>query len=180
MRFTVEPSARKQMPRRFTVGHTVAAVVHRRDVGFTLTEVLISMLIFSVVAGGVVYGYIQTNRTAEWSALSLAAQSYASQGAEQVRAADWRPRDYPPATGYGTMDELPAGYSFTTNYIMDVPISGNPSSNNFAFFVTNYVTITTALTNPPLREIRSDAVWIFYLTGQVYTNTIILLRAPDQ
>lgn len=151
--------------------------------GFTLIELLIAFGVFGLISAGLIFGYVQCNRMAEWSAESLAAQSYAQQGAEQCRAADWRPRDYPYATGYGTMDELPAPYSVTncgTNYILDIPIKGNPSSSDFAFFVTNYVTITDLSYDPPLRQIRSDAVWTFYVSGQVYTNTVILQRAPDQ
>jgi type II secretory pathway pseudopilin PulG len=151
--------------------------------GFTLIELLVSFMVFAMVSAGLIYGYVQTNRMAEWSAISLAAQSYASQGAEQARAADWRPRDFPPSTGFGTMDELPAPLCYTNcgpNYIFDIPIKGNPASSDFAFFVTNIVNITTVSVNPPVRQIRSDVIWVFYLTGQVYTNTVILLRAPDQ
>lgn len=134
-----------------------------------------------MVTGGVVYGYIQVNRMAEWSAISLAAQSYAAQGAEQVRAADWRPDDYPYVAGYGGSDELPAPTNFPgAIYILDIPRQGSASNSGALFYVTNYVSITTAQTNPPLRLIRSDAVWTFFLTGKVYTNTVILLRAPDQ
>jgi len=150
--------------------------------GFTLMEILMAVVIFAMVSCGVIYGYIQANRMAEFSAMSLAAQAYASQGAEQVRAADWRPRDYPQTNGYGTMDELTNGFHSVNTYILDVPVKGSPASNDFGFFVTNYVSITNAIPggNPPLRMIRSDAVWTFYMTGKVYTNTIILLRAPDQ
>jgi type II secretory pathway pseudopilin PulG len=138
------------------------------------------MLIFSMVASGVIYGYIQANRTAEWSALSLAAQSYASQGAEMVRAANWNPREWPATNGYGTGVELVTPYYATNIYIFDVPVTGNPASNNFSFFVTNYVYVTQVQTNPLLEQIRSDAVWTFYMDNLAYTNTIILLRAPDQ
>lgn len=150
--------------------------------GFTLVEILIAFVIFTGVTSGILYGYVQTNRMAEWSCMSLSAQSYAAQGAEQARAADWRPRDYPVTNGYGTMDELPpvAYVNCGSNYVMDIPIRGNPSSTDFPFFVTNYVTVSTITLNPPLRQIRSDAVWTFYLTGRIYTNTVILQRAPDQ
>ena len=56
---------------------------------FTLVEVLISIVLLAMVMAGVIYGYAQTNRIAEWSSMSLAAQSYALQGLEQVRSAKW-------------------------------------------------------------------------------------------
>ena len=147
--------------------------------GFTLIETLVAFMVFMLVSGGVVYGYLQTNRMAEWSAISLAAQSYASQGAEQARAAKWDPSAYPPST---SADQMPAAtyVNSGTNYIFDIPIKGDPTSTNFPFFVTNVVTITTLQNNPPLRQIYSQVVWTFYVTGRVYTNTVVLLRAPDQ
>ena len=154
-----------------------------RTAGFTLIELLVAFGIFGLICSGLLYGYVQSNRMAEWSAMSLAAQSYAQQGAEQLRAADWRPRDYPYSTGFGTMDELPAPYSRTNcgpAYILDIPIKGDPSASDFAFFVTNYVRITDVSVNPAVRQIRSDAVWKFYVTGVLYTNTAIIMRAPDQ
>jgi hypothetical protein len=111
----------------------------------------------------------------------LAAQSFASQGAEQARDANWRPRDTPVTNGPGTMDELPPGTNIIggTNLIMDIPNGGTPTP---PFYVTNIITITTVSNNnPPLRQIRSDAIWTFPATGaKLYTNTTILLRAPDQ
>jgi len=151
--------------------------------GFTLVEVLMAFAFLAVVMSGLMYGYVQANRTAEWSSMSLAAQSYASQGAEQARAADWRPKDPSSVTNRpNSKDELcPTNYVLCgTNYIMDIPIKGDPSASDFAFFVTNYVSVTDASTNPPLRQIRSDVVWTFPLTRQMYTNTVILQRAPDQ
>lgn len=145
---------------------------------------MISFLIFAMVTGGVVSGYVLANRLALWSSLSLAAQSSASQGAERARAANWRPRDYPPATGPGTMDELPPGSGgapvFTNVDYLDVPSKGNPDASDFDMWVTNYVWVSNVTTNPPLRMIRSDAIWTFPLTGQGYTNTVTLLRAADQ
>lgn len=162
----------------------VTANRRRKAAGFTLAEILISLMVFSLVSSGIIYGYVQVNRAAQWSAISLAAQSFASQGVEQARAANWNPRGYPMTSNFpGSYDELAAPTNYVlsgTNYILDVPIKGTPSSANFAFFVTNYISITSVSPDPPLRQIRADAVWQFYLTGQVYTNTAILLRAPDQ
>ena len=151
--------------------------------GFTLVETLIAFLVFGMVISGVLYGYVQINRMAEWSSMSLAAQSAASSGAERARAADWRPQDFPPTNGPGTMDELPANANypvFTNVDYMDIPTKGDPASTNFSNWTTNYVWVTTASVNPPLREIQSYCLWTFPLTGTVYTNTVILMRAPDQ
>jgi prepilin-type N-terminal cleavage/methylation domain-containing protein len=155
----------------------------RKSAGaFTLIEIVISLAILGTVLSGLIYGYVQANRTAEWTSMSIAAQSYASQGAEEARAADWRPRDYPVTSGAGTMDELTNGTMFTNISFMDIPTKGTPNSTNFQFWVTNFVSITNLSINPPLREIRSYAVWTFpkgasYIS---YTNWTILDRAGDQ
>lgn len=136
-----------------------------------------------LVSSGIIYGYVQANRTAEWSSLSLAAQSYASQGAEQARSANWNPNGFPMSSNYpGSYDELPPTNEVFggTNNVLDVPSKGIPGSTNFAFYVTNYVSVTNLSINPYLRQIRSDAVWSFYLTGVLYTNTTVLLRTSNQ
>ena len=82
------------------------------------------------------------------------------------------------------MDELPPTANglpvFTNVDFFDIPSKGDPAATNFNMWVTNYVWITSYSVNPPLRQIRSDAVWRFPLTGTFYTNSIILWRAPDQ
>jgi prepilin-type N-terminal cleavage/methylation domain-containing protein len=157
---------------------------HRKRAGFTLAEILVSLLVFSLVSSGLIYGYVQVNRMTQLTAISLAAQSFAAQGAEAARAANWNPRGYPMSSNYpGAFDELAAPTNYVqsgTNYILDIPIKGSPASNNFAFFVTNYISITNVSLNPPVRQIRCDAAWRFYLTGQAYTNTCILIRTADQ
>jgi type II secretory pathway pseudopilin PulG len=166
----------------------VPAIVNkcRRTAAFTLVEIVVSLLVLGLVSSGLIFGYVQTNRMVQWSAISLAAQSFAMQGAEQALGANWNPHGFPMTSNFpGAFDELPpTNYILAgTNYILDVPIKGTPAATDFAFFVTNYVAITDVSPpngNPPLRQIRSDAVWRFYITGQIYTNTAIIQRGPDQ
>lgn len=157
----------------------------KSESAFTLAELMVVFLLLSMVMSGLIYGYVQANRVAQWSAMSLAVQSYASQGAEQARAADWRPRDPTPTSGAtngpGTRDELPPTIAITPQVnFMDIPAQGNPTSTDFSFWVTNQVTITDVSINPPLRQIYSVCTWTFPLTGLQFTNTVVLLRAPDQ
>jgi prepilin-type N-terminal cleavage/methylation domain-containing protein len=146
---------------------------------FTLVEVMVALLIFGMVSAGILWGYVQANRLAEWSSMSLGAQSYAAQGIEQARSAKWDTAAY----NIVSADFLPvptSGASIgTTNYTQidtnDVPQSGAP------LLLTNVVTISNVLTNGPyLRMIRSDVYWRFPLTRKMYTNTIITFRSPDQ
>lgn len=154
---------------------TSTGVAHTRAVsrtrGFTLAEVVISTAIILMTLGGVIYGYIKTTARAEWSAYSLAAQSLAVQGVEQARAAKWDPQAWPP------IDELG-----TTNFMqveqLDVPKKGPP------VLATNFVTVSLVSSNPPLKELRTDCVWMLRNGPSSnigpFTNTVITLRAADQ
>jgi type II secretory pathway pseudopilin PulG len=147
---------------------------------FSLIEVLVAFVIFGLVTAGIIDGYVQANRMAEWSSESLAATSYALQGLEQLKSAQWDAEENVTGSGQGTTDVL--GAYFTTNQVdtLDIPTSGNLIN------VTNYITSilftnadgTTAV--PPLKQLISQVVWTFNLTGQLYTNTVVSLRAPDQ
>ena len=161
---------------------------------FTLAEILISIVVLVLVMSGLLYGYVQINRTALWTSMSLAAQSIASQGAEAARCCKWDTQVYGTNTGPGTQDELnplsgPWVNGFNpqyqnSNYSMDIPVSGAP------IYVTNIVTISQIQNSPlpQLRQIRSDCVWVFNpaVTGTnssqlgAFTNTVITLRAPDE
>ena len=146
----------------------------RQSGGFTLIEVLISFVIFAASVGGLIYGYGQANRMATWSSWSVAAQSYAQQGAEQARSAQWNSQMWPVASGPGTGDELGCPTNYFQVDTLDVPTDGAYIN------ITNFIHITQISTNPSVRQIRSDCVWWFPLTGQWCTNTVITLRAPDQ
>ncbi len=138
----------------------------KRSAAFTLPELVISAAIAAISIGGVIYGYVMSAQTAEWSAHNLAANSLAMQRLEQARAAKWDRQSTPP------VDEL-------TNFpivveVLDIPISGT----NFVY-ATNVTTITMVSTNPPLKMIRVDCS-VRYNSGHVFTNTMITYRAPDQ
>ena len=141
--------------------------------GFTMMEVLMSMTIMALVTAGMIYGYAQANRFAEWSSMSLAAQSYALQGLEQLRAAKWDLLANP------AVDDWPVPPGGTTNLppqsdTMDIPVSGAP------FYLTNSIKLIQLSTSPQLREVWSQCIWTFPRTGQLYTNTVITYRAPDR
>jgi hypothetical protein len=126
-----------------------------------------------MVLSGVFYSYAQADRVAQWSAMSLAAQSYASQGLEAARSAQW---DTQVSTNG---DQLPATNSSSPAMApqlgtLDVPQTGAPIT------VTNYIYETTNQASPPLREIKSVVVWTFPLTGKQFTNAVVTLRAPDE
>jgi Tfp pilus assembly protein PilV len=148
----------------------------RACAGMTLAEILIAILILVMIMGGIIEGYVQANRMATFSSMSLAAQSTASQGIEQAIAARWDTQANGNSTGVGTADELGVTNDWVppgTNQL-DIPVSGA------AIPVTNYITITQVSTNPPVRQIVSRAVWTFPLTGTTYTNSAVTLRAADQ
>jgi type II secretory pathway pseudopilin PulG len=141
----------------------------KAGLAFTLVEVVLSLAILALVLGGMIYGYVQTNYRAEWSSMSLAAQSLAAQAVEQVRAAQW-------ALNGGIVTNqlqlLPPTY-WQTNMML-IPTTGRPTN------VVTTVNITNISANPPLYQFRADCVWYFPRTGTAFTNTVITLRAPDQ
>jgi len=134
---------------------------------FTLAELLIAIALLAMVMAGAIYGFAQANRIAEWSSMSQAAQSYALQGLEQVRSAKWDLWANP------IVDVMPAPANFTQSDIMDIPVSGAP------YYVTDYIKLIQISTSPQVREVWSQCVWTFPLTGQLFTNTVITYRAPD-
>lgn len=139
---------------------------------FTLIETVFAVLVSVTIFGSVIWGYVMLVDRAEWSARSLAAQSLAMQAVEQLRAAQWDTRVWP------VQDE-----TGLTNFVqinpLDIPVG--TSQTNWA---TNYVSVTSLATVPPVRQLRADCVWSLPsrragVRGP-FTNTAITLRAPDQ
>lgn len=140
--------------------------------GFTLAEVIVSIAVASIAAGGMVYGYILSARRSEWSGYSLAAQALAVQRVEQIRAAKWDTQASP------AVDQLNyTNFPAISTGILDLPVSGTNLVT-----VTNYTTLSTVqVSSTPVitvKFIRVDTVWGFY--GQRYSNTVVTYRAPDQ
>ena len=135
--------------------------------GFTLVEILVAIVIITLTFSAVITSYVNANSKAEWSAYSFTAQSLALQGVEQVRAARWEP----------SVDEL-GETNFTQIETLDVPASGAP------IYATNYISVTNICFSPQLRQLRADCVWTLASLGSgsqgPFTNTAIVLRAPDQ
>jgi prepilin-type N-terminal cleavage/methylation domain-containing protein len=135
----------------------------RAGAGFTLVEVVVSIAILALVMGGMLCGYMQTNQQAEWSSMSLAAQSFASQWAEQARAATW-----------GELSQELALGGYTRPNSMLIPGTGQVVT------VVNNVSITTISVNPGVIQIRVDCMWQFPPTGQNFINTVITWRGARQ
>ena len=135
---------------------------------FTLVEVMMSMMVLGIMVTGIVAGYTQAIRQAEWSAYSLAANSLAMQPIERARAAKWDQYATPQ-----TCMVVSANFPLETN-ILDIPISGTN-----IVYATNRTTITDISTSPPLKQISVECTWRFMNRG-VFTNKVMTFRAPDQ
>jgi prepilin-type N-terminal cleavage/methylation domain-containing protein len=137
-----------------------------RILGFTLPEVVISLAIASVAVGSIMYGYILSARRAEWSGYSLNAHAIAMQVIERTRSAQWDPKASTP------IDLLTTNQFPQERIMMDLPILGTN-----AVYATNFITISTISTNPPVKMIKVDCIWTF-LNGRLYTNTVVTYRCP--
>src|SRR5438067_436187 len=89
----------------------------RSQRGFTLAEQVVSLAVALIMISGIVSGFIQSTKQAEWSSYSLAAQSLANQVMEQARAAKWDPNAYPP------VDQLTTNNFPMTVQVLDIPLT---------------------------------------------------------
>ena len=162
---------------------------NRGAAGFTLAEVVIAIAVTGLAFAGILTGYTQSSRQAEWAGYSLAAQALAVQQIEQARSAVW---DYSTVSGrneltnlnlinpqYNSATKTATGYSWAT---LDLPYSGANTVK-----ATNYVIIKMFYinnnANPPvqLQMVQVDTVWPFAAGGllKYFTNTIATYFAPD-
>jgi len=191
-KFTIRPipcprkhpaAGRVETSHQCASGHWVYAA------GFTLVEVVISIAVTGLVFAGILNGYVQSSRNAEWSGYSLAAQAVAVQQIEQGRSAVW---DYSTGTGkneltnlnlinlqYDSTTKTATGYSWST---LDLPYSGTNVVR-----ATNYVTVRMLYfnnnANPPvqLQMMQVDTVWPFNVgtAARYFTNSVATYFAPD-
>ena len=112
--------------------------------GVTLVEVVVAMALGGLMMAAVTGGFIQCMRRAEWSSYSLAANSLALQKLEQTRSAGWD------TTG---SDKL-----LTNNFPPDRQVLDVPFSKTNIVYATNYTSILTVSTNPPVKMVRVDCV----------------------
>lgn len=162
---------------------------NRHAFGFTLAEVVISIAVTGLVFAGILAGYVQSARRAEWSGYSLAAQALAIQQLEQGRSAVW---DFSIGNArneltnlnlvnrqYNSGTKTATGYSWGT---LDLPYSGTNVVR-----ATNFVTIRmfyfNNVANPPvqLQMMQVDTVWPFTVgtARKYFTNTVATYFAPD-
>jgi type II secretory pathway pseudopilin PulG len=141
---------------------------------FTLAEVVIAIAIAALVFGGIIAGYVQTTRRAEWTGYSLAAQGLVIQQLEQARAAKWDVLSVP------VVDEL-TNLPTLTRSVLDLPVSGTN-----VVYATNYITVKTITisSNPPesVRMVKVSTVWPFAKgrATSYFTNTVANYYAPDR
>ena len=119
-----------------------------------------------MVLAGMFEGYNMSGRQSMYSACNLAANALAMQQLEQVISVKWVA-----ATGVNTL----LGMASTNPANLWLP-----SANGNFVTCTNYTYVTAVSSSPPYDLIQVDCVWSFPTYGGVYTNSISLLRGPNQ
>jgi prepilin-type N-terminal cleavage/methylation domain-containing protein len=133
---------------------------------FTLIEVVIATAIAALVLAGLFQGYNMAGRRAQFSACSLAANTTAMRQLEQSVSASWIP-------SYGISTLLSQNGSYGTNLCL-------PSARGNVVNCTVTYSATQVSTNPPYAMVQAQCVWTFPGYGGTFTNTLAVLRAPNQ
>jgi prepilin-type N-terminal cleavage/methylation domain-containing protein len=165
---------------------SIGRTARTRCSGFTLAEVVISLVIVATVFSGIVMAYIQAARRAEWTGRSLAAQALNIQLIEQARSARWNLG----IGGVQPVDEIAGMTDLLAYSYSGGNLSGYTWTNlDLPSFGTNYVTATNYLSIRPvtlsggatIRVIRVDTVWPFTWrkTIRYFTNTLCTYASPD-
>jgi prepilin-type N-terminal cleavage/methylation domain-containing protein len=136
--------------------------------GFTLIEVILAAAIAALTLAGVFQGYNMAGRNAQFAACSMAANAAAMKQLEQITSTDWVP-------SYGKLQLFSP--ALTNPVVVNLCL---PSAQGNVIACTNYTSITQISSNPPYAMIQVQAVWSFPSYGGTYTNTMVLLRAPNE
>lgn len=153
-----------------------------RRTGFTLAEVVISVAVMCLVFSGILMGYVQSAKRAEWSGYSLASQAYGIQQLEQARAAVW---DISSSAVVNQITNLNLinwtfsanawrGYSWTN---IDIPYSGTNYMRATNFVIVSNITLSVT---PPvaIQSVEVATVWMF--KTKLFTNKMVNYYAADQ
>jgi prepilin-type N-terminal cleavage/methylation domain-containing protein len=133
---------------------------------FTLIEVAIATAIAAMVLAGMFQGYNMAGRRAQYSACSMAANCMAMQQMEQCVAASWVP-------SYGITTLLNQNGTYSTNLCL-------PSAQSNVVNCTVSYTTTQVSVSPPYAMIQAQCVWTLPNYGGTFTNTVAVLRAPNE
>jgi type II secretory pathway pseudopilin PulG len=133
----------------------------------TLVEVVMALAITGITIGGIVSGYIYCTNANTKDALTVAANAQAQQRLEQARAARWDISSYP------VVDQLVTNNFPDVNVVLD---QDNLAVGSTAATVKTDITLIS--TNPPLKRIHVDCIWLFQ--SNVVINSLETCRAPDQ
>jgi prepilin-type N-terminal cleavage/methylation domain-containing protein len=145
---------------------TTIPIGRKAQAGFTLIEVAFASAIAAILLAGMFQGYNVVGQQAQFSAFNLAASASAMRQLEQIEAANWVP-------SYGENTLLTLGSTTTGNLCL-------PSANGNVATCTNVATVTQISANPPYAQIQVQCIWLFPLNGVTYTNTVAVLRAPNE
>ena len=143
--------------------------LHRsREIGITLSEVVISIAVSAMSVAAVVSSYVLSARSADFISHTSAADLAAQARMEQTRAAKWDTAATP------VVDEV-----MSTNFPVQVVPLYAPVVGGTMLYGTNYTSIAVVSQDPPLKYIQVDCVWSYPHRGP-FTNTVVAYRSPDQ
>jgi type II secretory pathway pseudopilin PulG len=149
-------------------GHNAGQLCSFAKAGMTLVEVVVALGLSGLTVAAIVSGYVFSTRLAEKSALSLAADARAMERIEETRSATWDTSSWP------VVDQLVA-----TNFPVKTVTLDLSGSGTGITYATNFTQISQISTNPFLKRIRVDCVWLFG-GSQLVTNSIETCRSPNQ
>jgi len=148
--------------------HRAKRAARRSQAGMTLIEVVFAFGISLFCVLGITYAYVYSANSAERFALSQAANNLALQRLEQTYCAQWVTSVSP------GIDQLNATNFPAQPVTLDLSGSGTGSS-----MATNYTTIINLSTNPCLRTVHVDCVWLFGATQTLMTNSVEMIRCSQ-